>query len=81
MALEARSLDTGELTIVADLGHKPETEAKQDVSDEQMATELGRITETQRISRRRAIQELARKHGKKPNDVYAAVERARQLGK
>jgi hypothetical protein len=46
-----------------------------------MAEELGRITENTKISRRRAIQELARKLGKKPNDVYAAVERARRLGK
>jgi 16S rRNA (cytidine1402-2'-O)-methyltransferase len=81
VALEAKSLDTGELTVVINIGHKPEILADQDVGDEQMAAELGYITENRQISRRKAIQELARRHGKKPNDVYAAVERARQLVK
>jgi 16S rRNA (cytidine1402-2'-O)-methyltransferase len=79
--LEAPSLETGELTVVVDVGHKPEIIAIDDITDEQMASELGRITEQMKIPRRKGIQELARRHGKRPNDVYAAVERARQFGK
>jgi len=78
---ERASLDTGELTVVIDLGHKPEITESVEIPDEQMAAELGYITNEMKISRRQAIQRLARKHGKKPNDVYAAVERAKQLGK
>jgi hypothetical protein len=81
VALEATSLETGELTVVINIGHKPEILTSDHITDEQMATELGHITESKKISRRKGIQELARKHGKRPNDVYAAVERARRLVK
>jgi transposase-like protein len=30
------------------------------------------------ISRRQAIAEIARKHGRSPNEVYAAIEQAKQ---
>jgi 16S rRNA (cytidine1402-2'-O)-methyltransferase len=80
LVLKAKSLETGELTVVIDVGHKPEILALRDTTDEGMADELGRITEQMKISRRKAIQLLARQHGMKPNDVYAAVERAKKLG-
>lgn len=78
---EAQSLDLGELTVVLDLGRKPEREAAPQASDDQLVLELGRITDDLRISRRQGIQRLARKHGRTPNDIYAAIERAKQLGK
>ena len=80
-ALEALSLETGELTIVVDIGHKPDISANEPLSDEAMALEIGHMTNQLKISKRHAIQRLARKHGRRPNDVYAAVERARKLVK
>jgi len=81
MVSDAAFLDTGELTIVLDLAHKPEITAKSAASDSELALELGQITNQLKIPRRRAIQRLARTHGRTPNDIYAAVERAKQSGK
>jgi 16S rRNA (cytidine1402-2'-O)-methyltransferase len=81
IVLEAQSLDTGELTIVLDVGHKPEMDDAEPMTGEQMVSEIGRITDQLKIPRRKAIQQLARQHGMKPNEVYAAVERAKKLGK
>ena len=78
---EAQFLDTGELTIVLDLAHKPEIHEKVVASDSELARELGQITDLMKLPRRRAIQHLARTHGRTPNDIYAAVERAKQSGK
>jgi len=78
---EAASLDTGELTVVLDIGRRTEHGRAIRASDGELAIEFGRMTEQLKISRRKAIQSLARRHGRKPNDVYEAVERAKQLGK
>ena len=80
-ALKVLSLETGELTIVVDIGHKPDISTREPLSDEAMALEIGHMTDQLKISKRNAIQRLARKHGRRPNDVYAAVERARKLVK
>jgi len=78
---ENARLDTGELTVVINIGQKPKIVGIVAASDEEIAIELGHVTDTLKISRRQAIQRLARKHGRKPNEVYAAVERARKLVK
>jgi 16S rRNA (cytidine1402-2'-O)-methyltransferase len=80
-ASEAQFLETGELTVVIDLAHKPEMAARAAVSDSELSEELGRITDLMKISRRQGIQRLAKTHGRTPNDIYAAVERAKQSGK
>ena len=72
------SLTTGELTVVIDVGHRPENSRTAEASDAEMAAELGQITDQFKITRRKAIQRLAKKHGRRPNEVYEAVERARQ---
>ena len=77
----APSLTTGELTVVLNIGHKTDTADNILSSDQDLAAELGYITETEKISRRAGIQKLARQHGRKPNEVYAAVERARKLAR
>ena len=79
--VDAPSITTGELTVVLNIGHKTESDEKSQASDQELAIELGYITDSLKISKRAAIQQLARQHGRKPNDVYAAVERAKQLGK
>jgi 16S rRNA (cytidine1402-2'-O)-methyltransferase len=75
------SIETGELTVVLNIGLKPKTPQGEPASDEQIAIEFGHTTNQQKISKRKAIQQLAKKHGRTPNDVYAAVERAKQSGK
>jgi 16S rRNA (cytidine1402-2'-O)-methyltransferase len=75
------SIEIGEITVVADLGHKPHRLGDNKVSDESLAAELGQLTDTSKITKRQAIQRLATRHGRRPNDVYEAVERARKLGK
>jgi len=79
--LQAASLETGELTVVIDIGQKPEESHISQASDQELSVELGRVTELMNISRRRAIQRLSKKHGRPPNDIYAAVERAKKSGK
>jgi 16S rRNA (cytidine1402-2'-O)-methyltransferase len=79
--LETPSLEKGELTIVLNIGQKPENARPVESSDQQIALELGYITNELQISRRKAIQRLAKKHSRKPNDIYVAIERAKQLGK
>ncbi len=76
---QAPMLETGELTVVLNLGHKPENTAISKTSDLEIAAELGRLTDNMAVSRRQAIQQLARKHGRTPNEVYAAIERAKHL--
>ena len=80
-AFLAPSITTGELTVVVDIGHKPDNSHRESASDADMASELRHITEEMKISKRRAIQRLAKKHGRRPNEVYEAVERARKLVK
>jgi len=79
--LKDRHLETGELTIVIDLGHKPERETRAAPAAEELAAELGLITDSSSSPRRAAIKALAKKHGQRPNDVYAAIEKARRSGK
>jgi 16S rRNA (cytidine1402-2'-O)-methyltransferase len=75
------SIEIGELTVVLNIGLKTEIEAAAPATDEQMACEFGYITDNTGLSRRKAIQHLAKKHRRTPNDVYSAVERAKQSGK
>lgn len=75
------SLETGELTVVADVGHKPKIAATAPASDQELATQLGHLTDSSKLTKRQALQQLAKKHGRRPNDVYAAVERAKRLVK
>lgn len=75
------NIATGEVTIVADIGHKIETRTTEAATDEVLALEFGQLTDSRRMTKRQAIQGLARKHGRRPNDVYEAVERAKRLGK
>ena len=79
--LSQPDVDTGEATIVADIGHKPEYVQSEPVPDETIAQEMGQLTDSGGLTKRQAIQALARKHRRRPNDVYAAIERARKLVK
>jgi 16S rRNA (cytidine1402-2'-O)-methyltransferase len=49
-----------------------------DVSDRELLTEFGAMTESGALSRREVVTTLARKFGKSSRDIYAAVERAKE---
>jgi 16S rRNA (cytidine1402-2'-O)-methyltransferase len=69
----------GELTVVVDLGYMPEISDARPATEHDLAIELGEITESERLTRREAINVLARRHGRSPNEIYRAVERGRKL--
>jgi len=69
----------GELTVVVDFGDMPEIIESRPATEQDLAIELGEITESERLTRREAINVLARRHGRSPNDIYKAVERGRKL--
>ena len=69
----------GEVTVVLDLGLRPELAQSAVASDADIYAELCQITENRGSSRRKALNALARKHRMTPNEVYDAVERAKKL--
>jgi 16S rRNA (cytidine1402-2'-O)-methyltransferase len=78
-ALGALKTTRGEFTVVVLVGHTTEQLPQQPPSDAAMAIEFGEITETSGLSRRRALNALARRHAIRPNEVYEALERAKKL--
>jgi 16S rRNA (cytidine1402-2'-O)-methyltransferase len=66
----------GEFTVVASIGHITEiTTAQPDV-----LTEFGEITKMIGMTRRKAINVIARRHGLAPNKVYEILEAAKKSG-
>ena len=70
----------GEFTIVVGPAVKRLDSGEIRLSDEDVAREFWRITETGGGSRRQAVTELARKSGRSARDVYSAIERVKKLG-
>src|SRR6185312_7596978 len=77
----APSVERGELTVVLDIGQQTEQISNVMVTDQELLEMLWHITDKQKISKRRAVQLLAKQQGRKPNEVYEAVERAKLSGK
>ena len=71
----------GEFTVVLDLGRMPEAGRLPAPSAAEMLAQLGEMTAYGASTRRAAINTLARRHQLPPNEVYAAIEEARKLGK
>jgi 16S rRNA (cytidine1402-2'-O)-methyltransferase len=78
-----RSFDDarGELTVVIELGLKTNIYDVKPAGDSILASELVHLTEQKTISRRKAINILARQHNRSPNEIYEAIERGRKLVK
>ncbi len=70
----------GEFTIIVGpaANHLSTNEIR--LTDEDVAREFCRMTESVGGSRRQAVVELARRSGRSPRDVYSAIERAKKLG-
>ena len=69
----------GEVTVVVELGLKPNIEVAAKPSQAALLDELVHITETGRITRRAGISMLAKRHAMRPNEVYEAIEAAKKL--
>jgi 16S rRNA (cytidine1402-2'-O)-methyltransferase len=67
----------GEFTVVVAGRPDDEAGAGQQVSDEQLFTEFGHLTENGLV-RREALSELARRHRLRSREVFAAIDRARR---
>jgi 16S rRNA (cytidine1402-2'-O)-methyltransferase len=67
----------GEFTIVVAGKTESSADATEQVSDAQLFTEFGHLTESG-ANRREAIAELARRHNLRSRDVFAAIDRARR---
>ena len=52
-----------------------------DLTDQEVSSLFGQITEKQLVGRRASIREVARRIGRSQKDVYAALERAKLCGK
>jgi 16S rRNA (cytidine1402-2'-O)-methyltransferase len=70
----------GEFTVVADVGHEPETAAVSVPTPSELAEQFRELTETPGITRRRALAQLAKRHGLAPNALYDALESAKRSG-
>jgi 16S rRNA (cytidine1402-2'-O)-methyltransferase len=76
---ESAERTVGELTVVVDIGRMTEHTPQETVSERDLAIQFGEITDLKGMTKRKAINILARRHGRSPNDVYKAVERGRKL--
>jgi 16S rRNA (cytidine1402-2'-O)-methyltransferase len=75
---ERLSAPRGELTVVVGPAENTSQIPSSTVSDEQLADEFGRNTETSGIRRREVVARLARRYGRPVRDVYAAIERGKK---
>lgn len=73
--------DRGEFTIVASIGQLPDIRPSSAPSEAELAVEIGRMTASEGLTKRKAINIVARKHGLSPNAVYDAVESVKKSGK
>jgi len=76
---EGISAPKGEFTVVVGPSIKALTENEIPLSDSQIAAEFWQITESGTASRRDAVKLVAKKAGASTRDVYAAIERAKNL--
>jgi 16S rRNA (cytidine1402-2'-O)-methyltransferase len=68
----------GEFTVVAQIGHITDIRETRVATGEDLLNEFGHITLTGGMSRRRAVNALAKTHGLAPNVVYDLIERAKR---
>ncbi len=77
--LDGPLLARGEFTVVVDIGHLINRAPPEPARDDTIAYELGVLTKSKKLRRREAIVTLAKRYGRTPNEVYAAIERAKKL--
>ena len=70
----------GEFTVALYIGRKTEIEPPSVPSAFDLASQIGEMTTTAGMTKRRAINAVARKHGLAPNRVYEMVEAVKKSG-
>ena len=80
-ALEGLTDDRGEFTVVALVGQIPYEGPAGVPSETELVLEIGRMTAENGLTKRKAINIVARKHGLAPNRVYDVVEAAKKSGR
>ena len=70
----------GEFTVVVGPQAKELASNEMRLTDNEVAREFWRITEIGGESRRKIINDLAKRSGRSARDVYSAIERAKKLG-
>ena len=81
VALSSLSDDRGEFAVVALIGQSPDHIPVEVPAESELAIEIGVMTGTAGVTKRKAINIVARKHGLAPNEVYKALEAAKKSGK
>jgi 16S rRNA (cytidine1402-2'-O)-methyltransferase len=78
---ERISSPQGEFTVVAEIGRTTDNKILELPAGPMVLVEIGELTEKLALTKRQAINALARKYQRSPNEVYAAVEQAKKLVK
>lgn len=68
----------GEFTVVVGLGQPTEIQPSRLPAGADLVAMIGRMTDSESVTRRQAVAEIARKHGRSPNEVYEAIEQAKK---
>ena len=80
-ALSSLVNERGEFTVVVFIGQSPDIGKSSSPSGTALADEIGAMTTNVGVTKRKAINIVARKHGLAPNEVYKALETAKKSGK
>jgi 16S rRNA (cytidine1402-2'-O)-methyltransferase len=70
----------GEFTVVVNLGEIVEDRSVEAVEPSVIVAELGILTKSAGITKRKALNIIAKKHGIPPNRLYAMVEETKKSG-
>jgi 16S rRNA (cytidine1402-2'-O)-methyltransferase len=76
--LQELTVTKGELTVVVDIGHITDNASLEELSDTNALLEFGVLTNNSQISRRQAINIIAKRHNIPPNQIYESIERAKK---
>jgi 16S rRNA (cytidine1402-2'-O)-methyltransferase len=78
--LQSLKIDKGEFAVAVSIGLTTESADRQRPTAITVATELGEMTVTKGMTKRKAINAVARRHGMAPNEIYELAEEAKKSG-
>ncbi|MEO8259250.1 MAG: 16S rRNA (cytidine(1402)-2'-O)-methyltransferase [Acidobacteriota bacterium] len=70
----------GEFTVVIDIGQTTDIEPVEPPTDSEIADLFGQMTIVSGLPRRRVINQIAKRYGIPPNQIYDTIERVKRLG-
>ncbi|MSO57379.1 MAG: 16S rRNA (cytidine(1402)-2'-O)-methyltransferase [Acidobacteria bacterium] len=79
LAVLERGLKTiGEFTVVVNIGQITDTVKTEAPSPLEMLLEIGEVTKQSSVSKRKAINVVAKRHNLRPNEVYSLIEKTKK---